>query len=198
MLPSSTLLAFAALVLAAGAGMSLYTFSSTHSDTSCLAPSGDDPLSIVPPATPRAPSSLLANKLDTSKSLTDSQKILSTVKIVDQKRGANDDSVPGLPVSKTLVTAIDGKLTKAGSKSNVESPTDNTTVFKRAHSTYDQVFAGTGTGLGDRDGAIMGTAYLTYTVVSNSTYNVDACLDFCDSVSGCGVSQTPYFNEVIR
>ncbi|KXN92682.1 hypothetical protein AN958_00352 [Leucoagaricus sp. SymC.cos] len=37
----------------------------------------------------------------------------------------------------------------------------------------------------DRDGSIEGTAYLTYTVVSNLTYSVDDCLRFCDRVDGC-------------
>ncbi|KIJ33759.1 hypothetical protein M422DRAFT_182877 [Sphaerobolus stellatus SS14] len=35
------------------------------------------------------------------------------------------------------------------------------------------------------DASIEGTAYLTYTVVPNSTYNVDACLSFCNTVPGC-------------
>lgn len=41
-------------------------------------------------------------------------------------------------------------------------------------------------GLTDRDGSIEGTAFLTYTVVPNITYSVDACLSFCNRVEGCG------------
>ena len=60
---------------------------------------------------------------------------------------------------------------------------------KRDDSSYEQVFAGTGTNLTARDGAIEGTAYLTYTLVSNATYDVDDCLAFCDRVQGCGTYQ---------
>lgn len=57
---------------------------------------------------------------------------------------------------------------------------------------YEEVFSGSGTARADRDGSIQGTAYLTYTVVPNSTYNVDACLDFCNSVNGCGEPLFPF------
>ncbi|KAG5642425.1 hypothetical protein DXG03_002799 [Asterophora parasitica] len=52
-------------------------------------------------------------------------------------------------------------------------------------SDYTQEFDGTGTAFTDRDAAIEGPAYLTYSVVPNSTYNVDACLATCDRVPGC-------------
>ncbi|KAF9467605.1 hypothetical protein BDZ94DRAFT_969039 [Collybia nuda] len=163
------------------------------------APGGNESFTLVTPATPGASlqSYRTSNKLDPASSRTDSQKIISTVKLVDQKRGANDRSPPGLPAPKTFTTAVDGKLTPSNFSSNWESSSDsNSTLFKRAHSTYDQVFAGTGTGPNDRDGSIMGTAYLTYTVVSNATYNVDACLDFCDRVPGCVFANLYYeFNN---
>jgi len=56
---------------------------------------------------------------------------------------------------------------------------------KRAPSDYRLIFNGTGTGIRDRDASIEGTAFLTYAVVPNSTYNVDACLQFCDSLQSC-------------
>ena len=37
-----------------------------------------------------------------------------------------------------------------------------------------------GTGPSDRNAAVEGTVYLTYTLVPNATYNVDTCLDYCD------------------
>ncbi|KJA20046.1 hypothetical protein HYPSUDRAFT_68822 [Hypholoma sublateritium FD-334 SS-4] len=61
----------------------------------------------------------------------------------------------------------------------------HTDISARSTSSYTLVFPGTGTGPTDRDGSIQGSGYLTYTVVSNATYNVAACLQFCDSVSGC-------------
>jgi len=61
---------------------------------------------------------------------------------------------------------------------------------------YEVVFEGTGTGPDDRDASIQGTAYLTYTVVPNNTYNVDACLEFCNQVSGCVFANLYYeFNN---
>ncbi|KAF8654305.1 hypothetical protein AX16_003533 [Volvariella volvacea WC 439] len=64
---------------------------------------------------------------------------------------------------------------------------------------YHTVFEGTGTGEGDRDAAIQGTAYLTYTVVSNATYNVDACLAHCSQVPGCVFANLyyEYNNELL-
>ncbi|KAF9472402.1 hypothetical protein BDN70DRAFT_909155 [Pholiota conissans] len=65
-----------------------------------------------------------------------------------------------------------------------------------SNSKYDLVFSGTGTGPDDRDASIQGAAYLTFTVVDNSTYNVGACLDFCDSVSSCVFANLYYeFNN---
>ncbi|KAG5640682.1 hypothetical protein DXG03_007542 [Asterophora parasitica] len=49
-----------------------------------------------------------------------------------------------------------------------------------------QEFAGTGTGETNRDGSIEGNAYLTYTVLNNATYDVAGCINFCNSVLGCG------------
>ena len=72
-------------------------------------------------------------------------------------------------------------------------------LAKRLTSGYEQVFAGTGTGPNDRDASIEGTAYLTYTVVDNSTYNVQQCLDFCDRVDGCGmlIYRDHFHNDVL-
>jgi len=58
-------------------------------------------------------------------------------------------------------------------------------LFSRDPSDYEEVFTGSGTGPNDRDASIEGTAYLTFGLVDNSTYNVDACLAFCDSVDQC-------------
>lgn len=139
-----------------------------------------------------------AGALDTSGSTTDAETIVSTVNAVDQKAGATDDAPPNQPVPDTVVTAVDGVVIASASNSTRRAlagraPLLNRTpgrfaraAEKRSSSDYEQVFAGTGTSLTDRDGSIEGTAYLTYTVVDNSTYNVDACLAFCDRVPGCG------------
>ncbi|KAF5373055.1 hypothetical protein D9758_001525 [Tetrapyrgos nigripes] len=104
---------------------------------------------------------------------------------------------PGLPASDTKVTVIDGASTNQTVDAVVSS--DDVTrrsLVRRLPSEYEQIFPGSGTGPSDRDAAIEGTAYLTYTVVDNSTYNVDACLDFCDRVTGCVFANLYYeFNN---
>lgn len=86
-----------------------------------------------------------------------------------------------------MVTAVDGQVTGSGSDFTVAAVTTTThSQSKRSPSDYEQVFSGTGSLEADRDGSIQGTAYLTYTVVSNATYDVNACLAFCDRVDGCG------------
>jgi len=120
-----------------------------------------------------------ANALDLTGTDTDTATIVSTVNIVDQKAGATGD--PDQPIPDTAITAVDGQLTNGTS-----SRRRSTGYSRRSASDYDLVFSGTGTGPNDRDGSIEGTAYLTFTLVPNSTYNVDACLAFCDSVELCG------------
>jgi len=119
-----------------------------------------------------------------NRSLTDAKTIASTAFVVDQKGGAAGDVPPNLPPPPVRITAIDGTLTNITldamtSKSQVSST-------KRSAADYVKLFDGTGTGPDDRDGSIEGTAYLTFTLVDNSTYNIDACLNFCDSVEQCG------------
>ena len=149
-------------------------------------------LDIVAPALGGMPESI-ANILNPDDSVTDASIIVSTVAIVEQKGGADDSTPPNKPVSDTVVTAIDGRL--------VSSDDQNQTLARRGAGMwekgkyaarnridYTQIFAGTGTAPSDRDAAIEGTAYLTYTLVPNATYNVDACLDYCDVTEYCGTS----------
>ena len=139
---------------------------------------------IVPPASQGqwdAPSSNLNG------TMTDTDIIVATANNVDQKSGAAVDSLPNQPVAITTLTAIDGSLITAGSGGNSSSRrsfAERST--KRSSSDYELIFSGTGTGPYDRDAAIEGTAYLTYTLVPNATYNVDDCLNKCDQVETCG------------
>ena len=120
---------------------------------------------------------------------TDSSSIASTANVVDQKSGATGDVPPDQPVPPTVVTAVNGTLTDAGTNStasrrSVLSPSQS--LSKRDPSDYTLVFSGTGTDPSDRDAAIEGTAYLTYSLVSNATYDVTDCLASCDAVETCG------------
>lgn len=118
---------------------------------------------------------------------TESQKIEHTVPLVDQKAGANGDALPNHPVAETIITAVDGQVVGSGTRLSIPKMDARpmSDIAKHNNSGYYQMFSGTGTRPSDRDGSIEGTGYLTYTVVSNTTYNVDACLDFCSSVEGC-------------
>lgn len=133
--------------------------------------------------------------LDLSGTETDATSIAQTVSNVDQKTGIPDNAPPNLPPADTAVTAVDGDIandpqpvnsTRRSIERRIPGRFARHIPAKRSASDYEQVFAGTGVALSDRDGSIEGTAYLTYTLVSNSTYNVADCLSFCDSVDGCG------------
>ncbi|KAF8805644.1 hypothetical protein BYT27DRAFT_7258024 [Phlegmacium glaucopus] len=129
-----------------------------------------------------------SNALTLDGTFTDATTITSTANTVDQKAGATDDTPPNQPVADTVVTAVDGEVTDAGTNSTATPRsllTRSEGYLKRSPSDYELVFSGTGTGPSDRDAAIEGTAYLTYSLVSNATYDVDDCLAKCDQVEIC-------------
>ena len=118
--------------------------------------------------------------------MTDTESIVATAKNVDQKSGAAVDTPPNQPVADTTVTAVDGSLTTAGSSGDSSSRRSFSKRSTRRSPNYELVFSGTGTDPDDRDAAIEGTAYLTYSLVSNATYDVEDCLAKCDEVETCG------------
>ncbi|KAJ7224730.1 hypothetical protein B0H12DRAFT_1149927 [Mycena haematopus] len=107
--------------------------------------------------------------------------ILQTANQVDQKSGAPVDAPPNLAVPPTMVTAMDGNIV------NATIPTASSSKRRRdieqRQSGFQNLFQGLPAG--QHDAAIEGTAYLTYTVVNNATYNVEACTDWCNTVQGC-------------
>lgn len=129
------------------------------------------------------------NTLTLEGTQTDTDKIASTVQIVNQKAGAPLDAPPDQPPPPTSITAIDGELTNATISNNTSSTISRRSFLStRSVDDYEIMFQGTGTGPNDRDGSIEGTAYLTFTVLPNATYDVPGCLSFCDHVDGCGES----------
>lgn len=145
---------------------------------------------LVAPAYQGVPATV-NDPLDFNGTSTDSSSITSTALQVDQKAGATGDVPPDQPVANTTVTAVDGNLVNAtiptpASRRDLDARGSESHLTRRNNSNYELVFWGTGTGPNDRDAAIEGTAYLTYTVVSNTTYDIDDCLAFCDSVEDCG------------
>jgi len=90
-------------------------------------------------------------------------------------------------VPPTSVTAVDGTLTNS---TIAEASTGNSTRrrrdigrFGKRDDGFKELFSPLPAG--QHDASIEGTAYLTYTVVPNSTYNIDACLNFCAGIEGC-------------
>lgn len=147
--------------------------------------------SIVPPSAGVAwyvpANALVVN----STAKTDSATIASAALAVNQKGGAT--GAPNQPVSNVAVTGSDGVIytkKQTVSTASVESlRRDVDQPLRRSTSDYNQVFAGNGASSSSpHDASIEGTAYLTYTVINNSTYNVATCLDFCSSISTCGMS----------
>ncbi|KAF9530204.1 hypothetical protein CPB83DRAFT_892823 [Crepidotus variabilis] len=145
----------------------------------------------VPDNLPDIPS----NRVDLTRTLTDATTIANTVAQVRQKAGASGN--PNHPVPETVVTARDGKLTSKGQlTSNATSLAGLFERSKRSPSDYILVFGGSPVNSEARDASIEGTAYLTFTLVSNATYNIGDCLAFCDSVRECVFANIYYeFNN---
>lgn len=132
----------------------------------------------------------------------DFNDIFGTIIAIDQKSGAADTSAPPSDEAPpTAVTAKDGDILVSSTRKREEVRREEVKreevkripeevrreeVKRGVMDNFDLVFSGTGTGPNDRDGSIQGTAYLTYTLIPNNTYNVEACLDFCERVNGCG------------
>ncbi|KAF9043296.1 hypothetical protein BJ165DRAFT_1595297 [Panaeolus papilionaceus] len=161
----------------------MFTFSRLLSAISLALAASAAVTTIVPPASQGVWDD--PNTLDPNASVTDSDTIANTAAIVDQK--ATADGTPDQPIQPTVVTAVDGQLTSDGQlgSDSGSGSSDPSTRRRRGINDYQQVFAGTGTGPNDRDGSIQGTAYLTFTLVNNATYNVADCLAFCDGIPQC-------------
>lgn len=115
----------------------------------------------------------------------DNALIADTAGQVDQKSGPSIDAVPNAPVPPTLVTAVDGTVTNSTIAEVTSSSTSRRDIgrFGKRQTKYEQVFAGLPAG--QHDASLQSSAYLTYTVVNNATYNVDACTSWCTTVKGC-------------
>ncbi|KAJ7759227.1 hypothetical protein B0H16DRAFT_1819759 [Mycena metata] len=116
-----------------------------------------------------------------AQNLTDVATIVRTVTLVDQKSGVPaNDTPPGLPQAPTMLTVLDGEIMV--SAVDVSNSTD-AGPRRRAASDYELLFNGTEA----NDTAIHGTAYLTYTLVSNASYaqGLDECEAFCENTEGC-------------
>jgi hypothetical protein len=128
---------------------------------------------------------------------TDFTTIQRTASIIDQKSGAV--GVPNQSIAAVSLTANDASILQTPTKIDVTlvrrdlKGRDVEQPSRRAVTDYSQIFAGLGAASSaPNDGAIVGTAYLTYTTVANSTYNVNACLSWCSTVSGCGKYNTSF------
>ncbi|KAJ6478107.1 hypothetical protein C8R47DRAFT_641489 [Mycena vitilis] len=138
---------------------------------------------IVPPGHQGAPNQ---TPDATDAATPDNAVIADTVNQVNQKSSAPVDAAPNADVAPTTVTAIDGTVTNdtiAGVSSSNSTRRRDVGRFGKRQPEFQQVFAPLPAG--QNDASIEGTAYLTYTVVNNATYNVKACTDWCATVPGC-------------
>jgi hypothetical protein len=94
-------------------------------------------------------------------------------------------------VLKSSVTAIDGKLVLPAPASSDQKSIRGGPPLTRSLADYELVFNGTGLSPSARDAAIQGTAYLTFTLLPNVSYNIDGCLRFCDTVPACSTFSNP-------
>ncbi|KAJ6534234.1 hypothetical protein B0H19DRAFT_1185596 [Mycena capillaripes] len=138
---------------------------------------------IVPPTQKGVPHQ---TEDDTTPPTTDNDAIAQTANQVDQKNCPPVDAPPSTDVPPTTVTAVDGTLTNstvADASSGSSSRRRNIGRFGKRQSDYKEVFSPLPPG--QHDASIQGTAYLTYTLVPNSTYSVQACTDWCSTVDSC-------------
>lgn len=149
---------------------------------------------IVPPGLQGTPFQPPA-PVDLSGTITDSDAIAATAQTIDQKDGPS--GAPDQPVDPTTVTAVDGDIVASNSTANAPPTRRSLRPMRRqTPGVYETVFTGSGTGPTDRDASIHGTAFLTFTTVDNSTYNIAACEAFCDGIETCGMS--PYNPKLSR
>ncbi|KAI8803374.1 hypothetical protein BJ742DRAFT_503250 [Cladochytrium replicatum] len=94
---------------------------------------------------------------------------------------AGDVGPPSQPVPKTSVIASTVDLDTALAPSM--EPTHQR-AERRSVEGFEPVFL-VDPLAGCKDASINGIAYLTYRVIPNNTYNVEACLQFCDSEPKC-------------
>jgi hypothetical protein len=187
MLSSSRLLALTALVISlVTSGELPVPISLTLLTISIIAASD-----IVPPGQQGAFNQAITQSSDGP--TTDADLIAQTVGQVNQKAGAPDDEAPDADIPPTQVTAIDGALTSStvadvtgSSSAHRRRPRHYFGRFDRRQSGFEEIFEGLPAN--QHDASIEGTAYLTYTLVPNSTYNVDACLAWAATIDGCGMS----------
>ncbi|KAJ3985589.1 hypothetical protein F5890DRAFT_1119932 [Lentinula detonsa] len=104
-----------------------------------------------------------------------------------RKFGVTAECPPNLPPASTIATTLDDEVVNSAVLVP-RNPSIRTVVhqmLRRPTSDYVRIFGGTGIGPEDRDASVVGVSYLTYTLVNSSTYNIDECLEFCDSIRGC-------------
>ncbi|KAJ7364656.1 hypothetical protein DFH08DRAFT_275865 [Mycena albidolilacea] len=150
---------------------------------------------IVPPGHQGLPNQTPA---DITHPTPDNAAIVDTASQVDQKTAPPADTPPNAAVAPTVVTAVDGTVTNT----TVADVASTSSRRRRHHQIARKFSREPGDGFGKRqagkfekvfdglpadqhDASIQGTAYLTYTVVNNATYNVQGCLDWCANVKGC-------------
>ncbi|KAF7304180.1 hypothetical protein MIND_00650100 [Mycena indigotica] len=147
-------------------------------------PPSPPPFGIVPPSRQGTPHPFATGTVPNTNAIA----IAQTVPKVHQKSGPSAAAVPNAQgiVPPTVVTAMDGKVMNPNTTvAAVAGSTIDAAGIAKRDATKDFTKLFDGLPADQHDGAIEGTAYLTYTLVPNSTYNVAACLAWCETVDGC-------------
>ncbi|KAJ7301698.1 hypothetical protein DFH08DRAFT_1090122 [Mycena albidolilacea] len=136
---------------------------------------------LVPPGRKGVPNAPVPD--NTTAPMPDNALIVQTASQVDQKSGPSVNAPPNASIAPTVVTAVDGTLTNSTVADASPSRRRDVGRLGKRDSGFEKLFDGIS--VGQHDASIEGTAYLTYTVVNNATYNVQACLDWCAGIDGC-------------
>ncbi|KAF7354383.1 hypothetical protein MVEN_01127100 [Mycena venus] len=136
---------------------------------------------LVPPGRKGVPNAPVPD--NTTAPTPDNALIVHTASQVYQKSGPSVDAPPNASIPPTTVTAVDGTLTNTTVADAGSSRRRDAGRLGKRDSGFEKLFDGLP--VGQHDASIEGTAYLTYTVVNNATYNVQACLDWCAGINGC-------------
>ncbi|KAJ7897717.1 hypothetical protein B0H14DRAFT_3589771 [Mycena olivaceomarginata] len=113
----------------------------------------------------------------------DNDLIAQTAGQVDQKAAPPVDAPPNADVPPTGVTTVNGTITNTTIAEASAARRRDVRRFGKRLSRFEKVFDGKPAG--QHNTSIEGTAYPTYTVVPNPTYNVQACLDWAATIDGC-------------
>ncbi|KAK1233101.1 hypothetical protein PQX77_003741 [Marasmius sp. AFHP31] len=142
---------------------------------------------LVYPAYQGAPDEVDSSSFVSTSNPTDGDTIASTIDSINQKSRVPTNAAPDQTGPGTSVVAVDGQILDSAQQedSTVGRRLVNRANNRRTDNNWVQVFNGTGLDVTARDASVVGTSYLTYTLVPDNSYNVKPCLAFCENDPDC-------------